>query len=68
MASNAAENVSRRDYNGFCNLCGETFANLKEVLHHQKYRHKDQIKFKCDICNRGFPCREARNEHRNHGH
>ncbi|TYI31596.1 hypothetical protein ES332_A05G461900v1 [Gossypium tomentosum] len=68
MASNAVENVSWRDYNGFCNLCSKTFSNLQEVLHHQSIRHKDEIKFKCDLCNRGFPSREARNEHRTNGH
>ncbi|OMO74682.1 hypothetical protein CCACVL1_16534 [Corchorus capsularis] len=69
MASNAKENVSRKDYDGFCNICKKNFGSLDAVMEHQKVAlNKKETKYKCDKCNRGFETKEAPTEHRNNGH
>lgn len=68
MSSDAVENVSRRDYDSLCHLCDYDGKTWKQFLSHQKRRHPTQIKYKCDICERGFPTKEARKEHRDNGH
>lgn len=60
MVSNATENVSRRDYDSFCHLCSYEGKTLKQFLSHQAQHMPALIKYKCDICERRFPTKEAR--------
>ncbi|OMO50474.1 Zinc finger, C2H2-like protein [Corchorus capsularis] len=49
-----------------CNICNENYRNLVGVIEHQKMEHtKEETKYKCDKCKRGFATKEARNKHRN---
>lgn len=46
-----------------CDICGAKFMRMKQ-LHQHKYRHRNQPKWKCEICdNKYYSSKEALNEH-----
>ena len=44
-----------------CDICGQSF-NTPSTLHHHKYIHAE-LKFKCSVCNKGFPFTSDRDVH-----
>ncbi|KAK8544604.1 hypothetical protein V6N13_045687 [Hibiscus sabdariffa] len=75
MASNANENVLRRDYDGMCHLCGVTgLRNNAALDRHQWNRHEDcgrnKLKYHCSQshCVRRFRTKEDMKEHMDNGH
>lgn len=46
-----------------CDICGAKFMRMKQ-LHQHKYRHRNQPKWKCEVCdNKYYSSKEALNEH-----
>lgn len=64
MANIHSEELGRKMKATICSICGKELSNAGGLLRHMKITHGGVKAFKCDICDREYSTKVARDDHR----